>query len=130
MGKPSRSMPLLLVPPGHASAQAVAARGGMSMLGTVDPARHGHGGDRTEAFLAQTEDGSVLVGIDEAAMCEGMAWHSGGAIPFENARTCPVSAPGGLNVPAKHENIRVGVVVLIVDADGNVLLTRRPRHMR
>jgi len=53
-----------------------------------------------------------------------------GPIPLENALTCPISQPEAIGVPTKHSSVRIGVVVLVIDSQGNVLITRRAKHMR
>ena len=53
-----------------------------------------------------------------------------GPIPMENAITCPISQPEAIGVPSRHPHVRLGVVVLLMDDEGSLLITRRAAHMR
>lgn len=121
---------VLLLPPSGAFAHTVVAKAGRSMMRTVCPEHHCGGGSRVPAaYLRQLASGQITLAGAPQDGGESV-WHAG-PLPWENARTCPVSLPGGESgVPSVHESVRVGVAVVLADALGSVLLTRRARHMR
>lgn len=117
---------LFLMPPGALAASL--AKAGQSMLRTVAPEHHKGGGSRAPSvFLAQHGNGAVTLSAAPMNAARDCVWHAG-PMPLENARFCPVGL--GTKVPSVHEYARFGVVVLLVDGSGSVLLTRRAKHMR
>jgi len=95
--------------------------------------RQYRGADRTKVHLQQLVDGRIVLGHERLLPglgSDAIAWAAPHQLPFENAETCPMCAPDGPGAPPKHEFVRVGVVVLVVDGGGHVLITRRAPHMR
>lgn len=124
-------LPNLLLQPPAAIATSL-AKAANSVMRIVTPEHHHGGGSRAPAvFLTQRLDGHIVfTGPQrEPPSTEPCVWRAG-RLPFENALTCPVSSALCSAIPSAYEQVRIAVVVLLVDGIGSVLLTRRAARMR